>query len=346
MAVCGPGTTNRGWRVHVLTTYLGHGLRIASEIDLPLQVTAHDRGSVDIRIVRGEDREIADDEQPDETLAELRDDHRKVHYRFSRDDHRTVLRYPGLCEFVADRGLGRIVAHAAPGVDAGYLSVLASGAVLAVHLALNGNLVLHASAVRLDTTALAFVGASGMGKSTMATLMCAGGVELVSDDVLRVAPATAGRPVTVYSGGVESRLRDKASSLAALMADDTYRRTADGRLAIRPLTYAGKPLELAACVVPMPSREATCVTARRLTEGAALRRLLQFPRIVGWTESRCLAHDFEALADLVSEVAVFEVVVPWGPPFRDGIWREVLSEIGIGLPRPTAGPMAVTREGA
>ncbi len=308
-------------------TYVGHGLRIATDIAVPLTGDADTRAPHDIVLVRGRDREVPGGADPgSETFAQLADVRNKVQYRFWRDERRTVLSYPGLCEFVGDRELRSVSAHLAPGADPGYLSVLSSGAVLAAHLTLRGHLVLHASAVRTGSGALAFVGASGMGKSTMATLLCADGHELVSDDVLRVAPIAPGRCVSVHAGGIECRLREKAHSLAA-RTPYTSRRTADGRLAVQPRVYDGPPLALAACVVPLPSRDADRVQVRRLSAGQAVRRLLQFPRIVGWTEGASTARNFEAIADLVAQVPVFDAVVPWGPPFRDDIGRSLLAEL-------------------
>ena len=109
-----------------------------------------------------------------------------VLYSLTRERDRTVLRYPGLCDFVGDRNVAEITAHLHPGADRGLVRVLAAGAVIAVHLKLRHELVMHASAVQLDGRALAFVGASGMGKSTLAAVLCRNGCDLVSDDVLRV----------------------------------------------------------------------------------------------------------------------------------------------------------------
>jgi len=88
-----------------------------------------------------------------------------------------------------------VTVHLHPGADLGLVTVLTAGALLAVHLRLRGELVLPASAVQLGGAALAFVRASGMGKSTLAALLCASGHGLVTDDVLRVDPADGpGRP--------------------------------------------------------------------------------------------------------------------------------------------------------
>ncbi|MCA1680224.1 MAG: hypothetical protein LC777_15360, partial [Actinobacteria bacterium] len=96
-------------------------------------------------------------------LAGLSSPNGTIFYSLCRDRDRTVLRYPSLCGFVGDANLTDITVHLDPGADPGLVSVLAAGTLLAVHLKLRHELVMHASAVQLDNRALAFVGSSGMG---------------------------------------------------------------------------------------------------------------------------------------------------------------------------------------
>ncbi|HVW41029.1 MAG TPA: hypothetical protein VHC18_06740 [Amycolatopsis sp.] len=294
--------------------YHAHGLVIASEVDLPLP--SGEPGQADLVLRRGEDRSVPATRGAGEQLAELRNDNGKVFYRLTRDGDRALLRYPGLCDFVADRDLRDVTAHLQPGSDPGLIPVLAAGALLAVHLMLRHCLVLHASAVRLNGQAVAFVGASGMGKSTLATAMCGIGCDLVADDVLHVDSG-----MRVHPGSTETRLRAGAWELADAAPSHAVRTTADGRLALRPSARVSEPLPLVACVVPRPSRDVDEVLVQRLAPGRALLRMCQFPRLLGWTDPTSTSFTFQALGDLVEAVPVFEAIVPWGPPFR----REVLS---------------------
>jgi len=72
---------------------------------------------------------------------------------------------------------------------------------------------------------------------------------------------------------------------------------------------------------------------RRLPGGQALRRMIQFPRIVGWSEPVSTAHEFQTLADLVERVPVFEATVPWGPPFRSEVLAGLLEAVGASAQR-------------
>ncbi len=294
-------------------TYRAHGLHIASDIPLPMPPG---KGTPDLVLCRGEDGEIPHERPPGERLAEVARPNQTIFYTLSRGS-RTVLRYPALCDFEGDRAFEHITVHKHPDADEALLPVLVAGAVVAIHLMLHNALVLHASAVETQGKAIAFVGSSGMGKSTLAAALCNLGCALLTDDVLHVENGLA------HPGGTENRLRDNARQLAT---GETYE-TADGRLAQRPQTLASTPLPLAACVVPRPSREVTEVALRRLGAAEALLRLSRYPRVLGWQDTASMAATFQALGDLVEQVPVFEARIPWGPPFPDGALEDLLAAL-------------------
>ncbi|MBB4906284.1 hypothetical protein [Actinophytocola algeriensis] len=293
--------------------YHAYGLHIASDIPLPLPPGG---GVPTLVLRRGEDREVPHERPQGERLAEVSRPDRTIFYTLARGP-RTILRYPGLCDFEGDPKLEHVTVHLHPGADEGLLPVLISGAVLAVHLMLHHALVLHASAVDIGGSAVAFVGSSGMGKSTLAAALCGLGCSLVSDDLLRVDGGM------VHPGATENRLRENARELAS---GDTYE-TADGRLALRPTALVDAPLPLAACVVPRPSRDVTEVALRRLGTAEALLRLSRYPRVLGWSDAASMATTFQGLGDLVERVPVFEAAIPWGPPFADGVLADLLAAL-------------------
>lgn len=308
--------------------YRAHGLRIASDVELPLP--AAEAGEADFTLRRGPDRPVPDGEPTGQRLAQLEAKDGRVFYTLSRSEDGATMRYPNLCEFVGDAAFTDVTAYLHPGVDPGLLGVLAGGTLLAVHLTLNRYLVLHASAVQLNGHAVAFVGASGMGKSTLAAAMCSLGCGLVADDVLRVDVTADG--VLVHPGSTETRLRQSARELADDAEPHAVRPTADGRLALRPETLVDGALPLAACVVPSPSRRATEVSVRRVAPARALIGLMQFPRVAGISDPAGLDQAFQGLAALVERVPVLHATVPWGPPFKP----EVLTGLLDALSQPAA----------
>lgn len=79
-----------------------------------------------------------------------------------------------------------IIIDPLPGVEERVVRLPLLGAVLAVLLHQRGFLVLHASSVAVNSSAVAFIGEKGWGKSTMAATLHARGHNLMADDVVAV----------------------------------------------------------------------------------------------------------------------------------------------------------------
>jgi hypothetical protein len=265
--------------------------------------------------------------KPADLLAHLRDDVRGTGFIAARTPQGYRLRIEGLCDFDVSGDLEEAFWKVAPGRDIGLVSVLAAGALQAFRLIMAGHLVLHASAVRARGRSLAFVGASGMGKSTMATLMCANGATMLTDDIARID--IDGACAMLSPGAVESRLRPAAVPLQELFSiPNAMRTTSDGRSAISLPGWTNGPLALDAIVVPLPSKEHAELVLTPLNPARALIMLGFFPRLPGWVETNVLAHQFNRLADLVERVPVYTAVVPWGPPFATETGTQLLKSLG------------------
>ena len=114
--------------------------------------------------------------------------------------------------------------------------IMIRGSLAALQLYLRGHLVLHASAVQLVDHAVAFIGHSGMGKSTLATLMCADGSgTVITDDVLRVDKNSDRSPGS-KTGQPEVRLRSGAEGLGDRFDDS------------RPRSAGSAPTSACCCV--------------------------------------------------------------------------------------------------
>ena len=225
-----------------------HGYVVDS--DVPLHLPAAAAGSAaDITIRFGGVRAVSWDVPEGELIADVRDQRSGTYYSFARTGDRLLLRFHGAAEFEADARLHTLTAYVSPDFDADLISVLVTGAIVAARIVLDEQLVLHASALEVAGGAVAFVGKSGMGKSTMCTLGAAAGFAVVGDDVLRVDLA-GGTPV-VWPAATEMRLRASAAALVTLFADDAARTTADGRTAVTALRAAQGQLPLTFCVVPL-----------------------------------------------------------------------------------------------
>ena len=293
-----------------------------------------DLTSVDATFIRGEPRRIPFVRPSTEVVAELIVDEFPW-YTFCRVGDGYVGRMTGIADFVIDPDLRTVVVHPAVDGRSHVIPIVIPGTVTAFLLSIRGWSVLHGSAVEIDGRALAFVGVSGQGKSTMAALFCAAGAALVTDDVLPLRFETGPdgeETVACLRAGREIRLREKAASLAGRFGDGaSVRVTADDRHGVTPLVTDRPRLPLSAIVLPRPDREIPAVRARQLRAGEASLELGRCQRIEGWREPDHLRRQFVDVGRIVSSVPVFEVVVPWGPPFDDGLAEQVAKACGFGV---------------
>lgn len=314
-----------------------YGLRIDSE--LPLHQVRWVPGDrlADVTIRVGEQMDITDGRPPGRVLLDPELGGRS-YCATVRGDGSYILRCRRACDFVIEPNLRDVTVRIVSGADPALASVLTTGTLLSFLLMLRGHLVLHASAVQVGDVAVAFVGSTGMGKSTMAALMSARGAALVSDDVLRVdlCGDAESRPMC-HVGTTEVRLRRSGGHVASLF--DTplgTRRTVDDRDALRLAGAITPRLPLAAIVIPRPAHDGDRQTphVERLDPKVALLTLLRFPRILGWRDPAAIHRHFHQLGDAVGRVPVHVARVPWGPPFADGITESLLDAVGVDRPMP------------
>jgi hypothetical protein len=299
------------------------GLQVRSPV--PLGAPPGDPVHVDVEI-RIEAPSPVPTERPSTDVIAERCDDRYPYYTFCRVPGGLIARFYGIAEFWISSALDRVVCRRNPDVDPEYQSALLAGSVPAFLHAARGRTVLHASAVAIDDGALAFVGPSNQGKSTLAALLCSEGALLVTDDVLVVDLGTAGVS-RARRFGTELRVRNDARSIVDRFPPATPRRsTIDERIALRPPQIPEARWPLWALVLPRPLPGAPDVRARRLGAGEAA--LMQ--RIEGWREPATLRHQFEDISEIVSRTPVIELTLPWGPPYPSGFMARIVQACGSG----------------
>lgn len=230
-------------------------------------------------------------------------------YAAALRDQTLTVRFFGTGEFDVNLAAGAIAARPVPGRGEVMIPVLLAGNVLALVLGLRGACVLHASAVELGGSSVAFAGGSGAGKSTAAALLCAAGGALVTDDAARVELGD-GR-FSVHRGPGELRLRPQARGLAE-RAGAARGITADERIAVEPRAASGVTSPLAAVVFPRWAEEAPTASAARLGPRAALDALLRCPRVIGWQAQAPIRSHFTHCAQIADAVPAFDLEIPRG----------------------------------
>ena len=213
-----------------LRDYFVFGLRVRSSIELPELIEAGGEGEPDVVIEC-------------EPVAELA----------NGDDPTLVLSIPDVGSYRVENGR-RIVIDALSGVPEANVRLFLLGSVFGALMHQRGLLPLHANAIAIDGKAVAFMGASGEGKSMLAAWFHDRGYPVVADDVCVVRLDEDGRAIA--APGVQ-RLRLWKEALQAMGRDSSvYARSFAGRdeiekydLPFEPDQRVADPYELAAIYV-------------------------------------------------------------------------------------------------
>jgi hypothetical protein len=192
--------------------------------------------------------------------------------------------------------------------------ILLEGYMFALLLTLRGKCVLHASGVKLvDGRALVMVGQSGAGKSTMATLLAAGGRPHIADDVIGVDLSKPGSAI-VASGSRSIRLREKAWELQSLFTGVNSSMSVDDRLVLEDTSLVGSEHELAAIWIPYPDPNIRELRIEPVNSIAAIKHVIANLRIE-LSDPAYRRKSFNDVIDLTQRVPTSIVHVPWGPPW-------------------------------
>jgi hypothetical protein len=253
-------------------------------------------------------------------------------YWLVEDEQGFLLRMPGLVEYRISRDVRSVSWVRSPGTELEYAREVFRGHVMALLLGLAGYSVFHSSGVVLRDAhdpsqgrAVAILGGTAAGKSTVAGLLVAAGAKFLTDDLLCVDAASDA--IVVRGGCAELRLRPKAARLSQLFAGVPTRRTLDERLAVTlgRGSLATQPLGL--LVFPEISVSAERITASNLTPQETAIRLAGSPRMSGWLCRGVLERQFNCLAILADRVSAACIEVPstdeLGPELAGDLMAEV-----------------------
>jgi len=178
--------------------YVAYGVRVGSWHPLAPLVAAEADGEPDVHVRRG-----VLDQRP----FELRDG-----FQTHVAPNEIWIRHSRVGTFVARQGR-EIVVDPLPGVDERVVRSYIVKAALGAVLLQRGKLILHASGAAIDGVGVAFVGASGMGKSTTSVALHARGHPVIADDLLGVDVRSADAPMALPGFPQMLLLPESASAL-------------------------------------------------------------------------------------------------------------------------------------
>ena len=190
-------------------------------------------------------------EQPAPALTEAN----SLAIRLSGDDPpgSFMLDIPGVARFAITPDTIRI--HRAPGAGDRDVRLFLLGSAMGIALHQRGILPLHANAIAIDGSAVAFMGPSGAGKSTLAAWFHDRGFPVLADDVCVITAEPGGTPLAypglprlrLWEDALEASGRSTSDHPPSFHAEGDERRKYD--VAIPSADTAREPMPLAGLFV-------------------------------------------------------------------------------------------------
>lgn len=230
----------------------------------------------------------------------------QVWITFHRDDEGYRLCFPELAQFTIDPTARQVRCHAARDVEPATLRQLLHQI---LPLVANGQraTVLHAGAVQAGEGAIAFLGRTGLGKSTLTTGFAAQGFHFLCDDALQVALSASGQPLAA-PGQPHLRLwGDSAHALADEGGGDAaskFRIPAGKRF---PHCTEEQPLT---AIYLLDEGETAAPRFEPVRPAAALLELLQNSFLLDPQSPELLQVQHERLSAVAAQVPAFRLSYP------------------------------------
>jgi hypothetical protein len=289
--------------------YILYGLRLRSHMKLSLE-NAAEPGIADIEL------SPAEPDWMEEKLSgvELDDsDWINIH---EIPDGWSYVRYEGMFDFLISPSGERIVYRLLAEVSLESFQTYALGRIFSFALVKKGYEPLHAATVVVNQRAVAFMGASTFGKSSLAACFVAAGCRLLTDDVLRLEEQSNG--YIAFPGPPRLKL---LPSVARLYVGDVSAGIPINQRDLHPKrVFSLAPSQT--CATPMPLAAIYVVTAPRqvyrkqririssLSPIEALVKVLSFTHNHNLTGKERLARQFDAARQLIETTPVRSLSYP------------------------------------
>jgi hypothetical protein len=204
-----------------------------------------------------------------------------------------------MADFEISETLSKVVCHPCPGVAQSTLEHLLQDQVIPRLLSHRGVAILHGSCVHLGQRAVAFLGESGRGKSTLASYFHQRGFDLLADDSIQLEARQ--ECVYVVPGISEARLWE--DSLAALQVGEDSRPMAHycskRRVPLGRQRNEKLPLRVV-FVLGDPTTGPNSVGAETLPGAEALTELLRCSLTLDVTDPEAISSHFKKLGAIAA----------------------------------------------
>lgn len=232
----------------------------------------------------------------------------RVKAEFRRVAHGYLLRFPDEADFEIDPVTPRVVGWPAPDVAEDHFLSLFRNAVLPLIGDHNGGLFLHGSAVAVDGRAIAFIGQSGDGKTTLAGAFAKAGHPVLTEDVIELVPDRDGYLLQPKASG----LRLFADSAAHLLGEAAAAGLGHGKIDVAEavsLPFRSEPAPLAAIFL-LGSDHDAALAISPLPAPAAVQRLLPHSFVLDVEDRERLRAHFGRIVGLASRTPCYALDYP------------------------------------
>lgn len=304
-----------------------YGLRLRSEWPLPYPQT-HAPCLAEVGLVRGAPLRFLSAIKEARTSANERGWTRYVRLA----DGQTYLQWSDRCEFLVstDGGLitARLLRRSSPEAFHTYLL----GQALSFALIQQGFDPLHATVVTIDGLAVAFLGESGYGKSTLAGAFVHAGHRLLTDDLLVLSQQNDGFTAhpgppriklfpeiarAVLSPKVRGTPMAKITPKLVIPLDEDQ--TVGSAVPLKMIYLLGKPAR--------SGRDSETLTIRRLSQRQACLALLRNTFNTAVTDSGRLARQFAFATSVAASVPVKLLAYPRTLPHLTAVRQAILADV-------------------
>jgi hypothetical protein len=225
-----------------------------------------------------------------------------------------LLRFHRLADFEISTDGAAIDCQPLPGVPAVTLRHLLLDQVAPLVMSLRGRLVLHASAVSTPRGAVAFVGDSGQGKSTLAANLACRGFPVIADDCLLLGEDTDCSVVVPSYPGLRlwpdavARLFGKGSERSAVAHYSDKKRVLVGK---SDTNSDRVPLWRLFLFPSTGSADPTGIEIERLVGSDALVEIVKRAYVLDVTDRATIARVFERISKVVARTTVYRLNYPY-----------------------------------
>lgn len=239
-----------------------------------------------------------------------------------------LVRFPGLADFEISASASNVVCWPSPDATESTIEHLYINQVVPLSLSQQGMLVLHGSSVEVNGVAVAFVGKSGMGKSTLAAKLSMAGMPFLTDDGLAVELTKCA--VRVLPGHDSVRMwadTEREIMLSVGTKAPPVQFTTKSRfLADARLAYRAEPCNLVD-VYFLENSGTETVRISPMRDAAAVMALVNHSFILDTQSQTGLARHLEQLADLVGRVRMSSLDYPRDFDKLSLIGREIADRV-------------------